>query len=170
MTNALRREVPMTRVRRRVGQRVRRLDDAALASWLARYNADWNRAKSIVSEPVKELTGGLNSQSINAYVVRRVYDEIRARRAKSSILSKRSDRAHEELRDLRIEAVRGAIGNPHLTGDSRGDVAGLGDVRVIVVREIVYRARGPKYRNRFIFILNGARVLESTLYRIARSI
>lgn len=78
-----RKQTPMERVRRIVGQRVRRMSDAALAEWQDRYNANWTKHRSIVSEPVKELTGGLNSQSINAYVVRRVFDE-RRNRARAS--------------------------------------------------------------------------------------
>ena len=75
----LTRQTPMERVRRTVAQRVRRMTAEQLADWMTRYAANWAAHRSVVSEPVKELTGGFNSQSINAYVVRRVYDEQRKR-------------------------------------------------------------------------------------------
>lgn len=78
-------QTPMAALRRRVGQRVSRMTGAALNAWMAEYTANWNAHKSIISEPIKRLTGGFNSQSINAYVIRRVFDEIQSRKYRSGM-------------------------------------------------------------------------------------
>lgn len=71
------RDTPMTALRRRVAARVRRMTVEQATAWLNDYHANWVAHKSIVSPPIKQLTGGLNSQSINAYVVRKVFDHKR---------------------------------------------------------------------------------------------
>ena len=59
----------LTIMRQTIGQNIRRMskDDALL--WLARFRAEGVTA---FHDSVRELTGGFSSQSICAYVVRRV--------------------------------------------------------------------------------------------------
>lgn len=77
-------ETPMTKLRRRVAAKVSRMTVDQLVQWQAEYNAYWLLHRSIISPAIKTLTDGLNSQSINAYVVRRVYDEIRKKKFEAS--------------------------------------------------------------------------------------
>jgi hypothetical protein len=68
-------DTPMTTLRRKVGQCVRRMTPEQAKAWLARYNAEYVGAgATMFHESVRDLTGGFNSQSINTYVIRKVFD------------------------------------------------------------------------------------------------
>ena len=65
----------MTTLRRTVSQRVRRMTQEQAKEWLLENNRHQRHHGSTIFSPqVRELTGGFNSQSINNYVVRKVYD------------------------------------------------------------------------------------------------
>lgn len=71
--------VNLTTVKRIIGQRVRRLTIDEAKDWLKKYDQHWTTHKSIVNPHVQALTGGFNSQSINSYVVRKVFDRSKAK-------------------------------------------------------------------------------------------
>lgn len=74
-----RRELPITKLRRRIGQKVRHMTPEQASAWYVGYVNEWNRKRSIANDHIKQITGGLNSQSINAYVIRKVYDRSRGK-------------------------------------------------------------------------------------------
>lgn len=69
------RDTTLTTLRRRVAQRVRHMTKAEALAWLERYNAESpHYGATIMHQSVRDLTGGYNSQSLNSYVVRKVYE------------------------------------------------------------------------------------------------
>ena len=73
----MKRESALVSMHRRVARRVSMMSKARAEAWLADYNAEFKRTGSIVNPHVKDLTDGFNSQSINDYVVRKVYGRIK---------------------------------------------------------------------------------------------
>ena len=72
-------DTKLTTLRKTVAQRVRRMTPAQARQWLAEYQAAQAVAgPTMFSEPVRNLTGGFNSQSINFYVVRKVFERSKA--------------------------------------------------------------------------------------------
>jgi len=56
--------------KRRVGQMIRRMDTARAMATLNTIDSETGRGTTIRSETIANLTGGLNSQSINSHVIR----------------------------------------------------------------------------------------------------